>query len=252
MSGKFSEILETAFKVEENEGPDKVITLKEAVRRYVKPGMKLHFGATCTLPFAIANEILRQYWGTKPGFTLIIPAVLGPFINFIQGDLVKKTVTTFLGSSYPAPRPNPAVVRAYNEKRLNVEQHSLLAYTVRLMAGAMNIGFIPTKSMIGSTMAEENKESFKEIADPFGGARKLGLLKALKPDISLVHAWAADRYGNTIVLPPYGLLVPSSGALPGKNGVLVTVEKIVSTDFIRKYSPFMVIPGLHLGRTRHP
>ena len=243
MSGKFTEILETTFKMEENEGPDKVVGFKEAVKRHIKPGMKLHIAVSYYSPHAMISEIIRQYWRTKPEFTLIVAGVIGNTINLIQSGLVNKVITTYLGDDYPAPRPNLAITRAYREKRLQIEQWSLLTYTMRLMAGAMDIGFIPTNSIMGSTMAEENEESFKVIDDPFGGARKFGLLKALKPDISIVHGWAADCYGNTILLPPYGPLTPSAGALPSKNGVLVSVERIVSTDFIRRHSPFVVIPG---------
>ena len=61
--------------------------------------------------------------------------------------------------------------------------------------------FIPTRSLIGSSMAEENKDSFTVIDSPFGTRRKDRPYKALRPDITLVHGLAADRSGNTIL--PY-------------------------------------------------
>jgi hypothetical protein len=96
-------------------------------------------------------------------------------------------------------------------------------------------------------MAKENQEAFKLINDPFEGQSKSsGILKALVPDISVLHGWAADPYGNTIILPPYGEL--PWGAMASKQGVLVTVERLVSTDFIMKYSHFVVLPG-HLVKS---
>jgi len=244
MSGKFSEVLESVFKLEENEGPNKIISLEEAVRQHIKPGMEVYIGTSYYHPNALINEIIRQYWGTHPKFTLIAPGVTGVDINLVQSGLVDKAITSYAGDAYPTPRPNLAITRAYREKRLQIEEWSLLSVTQRLIAGALGIGFMPTNSVIGSSMAEENKETFKVVDDPFENTKKRGLLKALEPDICILHGWAADRCGNTIVLPPYGPLGSLGwGALASKNGVVVTVEKIVSTDFIRKHSPFVLLPG---------
>jgi len=58
---------------------------------------------------------------------------------------------------------------------------SLGGISQRLFAGAMGSGFIPTKSMMDTTIAEDNKECFKVIDDPFGSGKKIGVIKALKP-----------------------------------------------------------------------
>ncbi len=46
---------------------------------------------------------------------------------------------------------------------------------------------MPTKSLLGSTMSEQNRDSFIEMTDPFGSGKKLGLVKALNPNIALIH-----------------------------------------------------------------
>ena len=84
---RLEKFAERTFRLEENEGEDKVISLAEAIRRNVKPGMMLHispFGSAAT------REIMRQFWGTKPEFTLVAPPMLG--IDMIHGGLVKKTI----------------------------------------------------------------------------------------------------------------------------------------------------------------
>jgi len=101
--------------------------------------------------------------------------------------------------------------------------------------------FIPTRSIIGSSMAEENKDLFTVMDDPFGSGRKIGLLSALQSDITFVHGLAADCYGNTILLPP--LAENLWGAMGCKKGAIVSVEKIVSTEFIREHSASVRIPG---------
>jgi acyl CoA:acetate/3-ketoacid CoA transferase alpha subunit/acyl CoA:acetate/3-ketoacid CoA transferase beta subunit len=246
MMGRFGGLIETVFKLDAREGPDKVTPLRQAVKQHIKPKMKLHLASSYYYPNAAINEIIRQFWGKTTDFTLITKGVNLNTINFLTGGLVKKVITTFHGDVYPVPKPNPAITRAYVEDKIKIEDWSLYSYTLRLMAGALGFGFMPTNSITGSSMAQENQEAFKLINDPFEGEGKSGILKALIPDISVLHGWAADPYGNTIILPPYGTL--PWGAMASRQGVLVTVERLVSTDFIRKYSHFVVLPG-HLVKS---
>jgi acyl CoA:acetate/3-ketoacid CoA transferase beta subunit len=90
-------------------------------------------------------------------------------------------------------------------------------------------------------MAEENVDCFQEMEDPFGSGRKCGLVKALDVDLSLIHACAADPYGNTLLPAPYDETLWAPRA--SKNGVIVTVEQIVSTQFIREHSGLVRLPG---------
>ena len=92
-------------------------------------------------------------------------------------------------------------------------------------------------------MAQENKDSFCQILDPFGSRKQINLMKALKPDIALIHGWAADPAGNTIVAPYITGGEYSHGAKASKNGVVVSVEQIVSTQFIRENSALVTIPA---------
>jgi hypothetical protein len=66
-------------------------------------------------------------------------------------------------------------------------------------------------------------------------------MKALRPDIALVHGVAADRCGNLIMTYPLGADV--FGAWGAKNGVIVSAEKIVPTEYIRRHSHLVRIPS---------
>jgi acyl CoA:acetate/3-ketoacid CoA transferase beta subunit len=109
------------------------------------------------------------------------------------------------------------------------------------MAGALNLPFIPTNSIRGSSLEHDNEASFRAIHDPFVGDRMVGTMKPLHPDIAIIHGWAADRCGNAIILPPYGEDI--WGAMASRDGVLLTVERLVSTEFIREHSHLVRIPG---------
>ncbi len=241
MNEELKDFIVKTFKLKENEGPDKVIPLREAVRHYVKPGMFLYLEGESN---AAAAEIIRQYHGSKPQFSVFAPINVGGTLipALIHTGLVKRLIFTNCSDTYPVPSPNPVITRAFRDKSLEMENWSVLAAELRLMAGALGIGFIPTKSMVGSTVAEENKDAFKVIKDPFGSGKKLGAVKACNPDVALVHGWAADRYGNMI--PQAGSLTAGCwGAKASKHGVIVTVERLVSTDFIRRHSYLVRLPG---------
>jgi acyl CoA:acetate/3-ketoacid CoA transferase alpha subunit/acyl CoA:acetate/3-ketoacid CoA transferase beta subunit len=192
---------------------------------------------------AAAREIIRQFWGTKPEFTLIAPPV--PGMDMIQCGMVKKTIggSGAKGGRRGQGRGKPGRL----EHDVPNEIWSLGGISQRLFAGAMGTGFIPTKSMMGTTIAEDNKEAFKVIDDPFGSGKKIGIIKALNPDLSIIHGYAADRCGNTILCQGDSI-VDEYSAWASKNPVVVTVEKLISTAYIREHSPLLVkIPGYRVN-----
>jgi len=240
MPGRFDELLKSTFAIREEEGPSKITTLQEAVRKNVKPGMKLHFTSTHSSASTAIYEVIRQFRDKDPQFTLV-GGVSGTRLNLVHLKMLKKVIGSFAGDAFPMPGPNPVVQKAYKEGTVEFENWTMNTLPQRLMAAALGIGFMPTRSIMGSSMAEANKDSFMEIDDPFKSGNKRGLVKALYPDINFIHGWAADSYGNTILVAP--LAENIWGAMAARNGAIVSVEKIVSTQFIREHSSFVRLPG---------
>jgi acyl CoA:acetate/3-ketoacid CoA transferase alpha subunit/acyl CoA:acetate/3-ketoacid CoA transferase beta subunit len=154
--------------------------------------------------------------------------------------LVKKLIFATCADIYPRPYPNPVIQRAFKNKSCELENWSMLSLTQALMAGALNLPFTPTRSVIGSSLADDNKHAFKVVEDVFGSGEKIGLIKSLCPDISIIHGWAADPMGN-VILP--GPPRDAWAAKASRNGIIVCVEKLVSEDFIRNHSLLVKIPG---------
>ncbi|MBP1719222.1 MAG: glutaconate CoA-transferase, subunit [Deltaproteobacteria bacterium] len=215
--------------------------LAEAIRRYVRPGMMIHLGTASTPAIAFIYEICRLFRRKDPQFCLITLGLTTVFSLLVHLGLIRRAVTTYLGDSYPSPAPNPVFQRAFREGSLEIEHWSLLSLVQRLKAGAMGIPFLPLHSILGSTMEEDNRENFLGLNNPFAVEERVGLVRSLSPDLSFYHGVAADPQGNTLFAPPYAENL--YGALASKQGVLVTVEKIVSTDFLREYSGFVRLPG---------
>ena len=219
----------------------KVLDLREAVKRYVKPGMKLHLAAGIGGPSAAICEIIRQFWGKNPEFTLIQSTVTGHALNLVHARLAKKLICSVCANISASGRPSKVIQAACESKQIELENWTLNSLQQRLMAGAFGVPFMPTRSVLGSSIAEDNEASFKTMDDPFGSGTKVGLASALLPDISIVHGCVADVEGNTILCAPYG--EDLWGALASKGGVIVTVEKIVPTEFIKKYAALVKIPS---------
>lgn len=221
--------------------PRKVMELGEAISRFVKPGMQVHLAAGIGGPSAAICEIIRRFRGGNPSFTLIQSTVTGHSLNLVHTGLVKRLVCSVCAQISASGRPSRIIQEAREQKKIEMENWTLHSLQQRLMAGAFGLPFMPTRSVSGSSMASENETSFKSIEDPFGSGKSIGLAGALVPDISIVHGCVADRDGNVIMAAPYG--EDLWGALSSRGGVIVTVEKIVPTDFIRKYAALVKIPS---------
>ncbi|HEY1831473.1 MAG TPA: CoA-transferase [Acidimicrobiales bacterium] len=202
------------------EGGPSFTSLAEAIEANVRPGDSVHLMLGHSRWTAGARELARQFWGTDPGFTLIMTSLGALSAFFFRGGLVKKVITTYSGNSFPTYTPNPIFREAYESGRVEVEHWSILTLSQRLEAGARGLPAMVTGSLVGSSMAEN--VAFSEVDSPFG---RIGLLAPLVPDVSLVHAALADRDGNLVFSEP--LLDGVWGALAARRGVIATVEKVV-------------------------
>ena len=237
MDEELQKLIESKFQVTVEEGEDKTCSLEEAIKGHVKEKMVINISAVGSLIY----QLMREFWGKQPDFTFITQGIASHFLALIYGKLTRKILTTFAGISYPSPSPHPIVQKAYLSGEVEFENWTMRTIPQRLLAGAMGWGFIPTNSLLGSSMEEENRESFTAMDDPFSQEGRIGLLKALRPDITLLHGVAADRSGNTIMT--YPLSADAFGAWASQKGVIVSVEKIVSTDYIRKHAHLVRVPS---------
>lgn len=221
-----------------NEGPSKLTTLPAAIRKLVKPGMTLHLCTGHNRPGAVVMELIRAFRGQDPRFVFSCIGFVSNGVTVVAAGLTEKLISTFTGDSYPTPGPNPVITRAWKAGRLQIENWSILSFTLRLMAGAMGVPWLPTKSLLGSDIALENRANFTEIEV---NGEKFGLVHALKPDLAFIHAPCADAAGNVLLTPPYG--EEALGAWAATGGVIVTADKIVSTEFVRRYAHLCKIPS---------
>ncbi len=243
MLEEYQEIISRRFRLSSTqEEENKVVSLKQAIKDHIRPGMSLLFELNQSIRAnAAIYELVRQFNGKDPKFTAIIGGMGSNAIVLVHSRILKKLITAFSGEGFPFPGPNRRFQDAYRKGELEVENWSLLSIPMRLMAGAMGLGFMPVKSLVGSTMAEENRDAFKMVENPFEPGQQCAVVKPLNPDIAFVHGIAADSSGNTILTSPLG--DGTYGIMAARQGAIVTVDKIVSADVIRRYSHMVKVPG---------
>jgi acyl CoA:acetate/3-ketoacid CoA transferase alpha subunit/acyl CoA:acetate/3-ketoacid CoA transferase beta subunit len=224
-------------------GIDKRLTLAEAVRRFVEPGMRLNVAYLQTRPNALVHELVRQFRGTDPRFEFYGSSMVSNFAVLVQQKLLRKAIVSFMGEGVPTPGPSPALQRALARGEFELENLTMLTIPLRLLAGAMGLPLIPTRSLAGSSVGEEAAAagSYLEIEDPFGSGERVGMLRSYQPDVALAHVWAADPSGNALVYPPFAENV--YGLLAARRGVILSAERIVSTEFLRRHADHVHIPA---------
>ena len=116
--------------------PDKSATLTEAVAQHVRAGDVLHPIVGHTRWTAATREVVRQWWGRDPGFTLAMLSLSSLGALFFRGRLVRKVVTGYSGDTFPNFTPNPWFAGAYERGEVQVEHWSFLAFSQRLEAAA--------------------------------------------------------------------------------------------------------------------
>jgi glutaconate CoA-transferase subunit A len=117
------------------------------------------------------------------------------------------------------------------------DEWSHMAMGMRFRAGAMGVPFMPIRSMLGSDVRKQRPEA-KEIDCPFTG-EKLLLVPALNPDVALIHVQRCDAYGNAQI---YGLQFMDIDLAMAANKVVLTTERIISNDQIRRAPDQTKIP----------
>lgn len=233
--------LSASFELAPEHGRSKIMALAEAVRTFVRPGMMLHLCWSNARPNAAVLELVRQFAGQRPAFTISSVGFANMQATLVAAGIVRRLITAYAGESYPAGGVNPVFQHAINTGDVEIENWSQWTFVQRLMAGALGLPFLPTRSLAGSGLAKQNRgTAYAEVTDPFGGGR-IGAVAPLVPDLAMLQGLAADAFGNVVMSPPYG--ESHWGALAARGGVIACVERILSTDAIRALGPLVRIPG---------
>lgn len=217
-------------------------SLDEMIKANIEKEMYIHIASTMPRANAAVNSIVRCFQDENPEFTFSVTAMVGNLHAIALTGIAKHVIAAFLGDNCLKARPNKLYKDVVSEgKPFTLEQVSMLTLIQRLMGGALNLKYVTTNSLVHSDIINEAGKYAYGVNDPQDDKEKITLIKSLFPDITIVHGVCADSYGNVILNGPLG--EGKWGCLAAKKGVLVTVEKIVSNDFIKANIEKVMIPG---------
>lgn len=232
--------------------PGLVMRLADAIRNHVTPGMHLHFASTPSRSNAAIREVARAFLDTRPRFQLSSTGFHSMAHVLPMLGLADHLIACFFGDHYPAPRPNPLYTRLA-QSGVVFEHWPLWSLVASFRAGAEGADWVVNRSLRGTTMAAELAAhgAYREVAmpepreprdprDAAPPAAALGLCASRRPDITFVHAAAGDDDGHVVMAGP--LAEGLWSALAARRGVIVTVERVVSSARTRAHPTQIELP----------
>jgi len=224
---------------------DKIRSLHDAIAQEVEDGMSIAMGCglESLIPFAASYEIIRQ---EKNNLTLIAPISDMQFDQLIGAGCAKKIIASWVG--------NVAAGLGHNYRRaaeagiprpIEIEEHSNFTIGLGLQAAATGLSFLPTKTVRGSDFRSGSQ--FASVRCPFTNEELLAV-RAIKPDVAILHVQRADREGNAHAWGNFGVM--REAGLAAKR-VILTCEEIVDHDVILSDPNRNVIPGFVVTSVVH-
>lgn len=224
----------------------KLLTMAEAVRRLVPDGTRLACGLAleAAIPFAFTHEVIRQ---RRRGLHLVGPIADAVFDQLIGAGCVETVEAAWVGnvttgSGYCFRR----AVEHGRPAPLTVRQHSNLTISLALQARASGVGYLPTRTALGSDVATSH-DGFRPITCPFTGVPLLAV-RAVAPDVAVVHVQRADRHGNAQAWGNLGVAPEAVGAAAA---VVVVAEELVDTEVLRQEPARTLVPGALVAAVVH-
>ena len=222
---------------------NKVMSLHDAVAKYVQSGDTICFGGFTTnrKPYAAVYEILRQ---GQTDFTVWAGPAGGDWDMMIGEDRVKAYINCYTANSGYTNVSRR--FRAYIEQgKLNYEDYSQDVLMLQLHAASLGLPFLPVRLMQGSGLMkywgmspEKRKELDKvddlkavEIDNPFEPGQKVVAVPVPKLDCAIIHVQKASPDGTCII---EGDEFHDVDIAVAAKRVIVTCEELVSDEYIRR------------------
>jgi glutaconate CoA-transferase subunit A len=197
----------------------KVVTMAQAIQRFVPDGASVAMGVALEplIPFAAGHELIRQ---RRRDLDLVGPISDSLFDQLIGAGCVRRVTAAWVGNvseglghcyrracelSIPAP--------------LEVHDHSNFSISLALWAAAWQVPSLPTRSLLGSEILRTNPN--------LTAADGLVHVRAVRPDIAIVHVQRADEHGRAHAWGPLGITEEAGLAA---DVVIISCEDLVDSS----------------------
>jgi glutaconate CoA-transferase, subunit A len=197
-----------------------VVPLSEAVSELVCDGNTVALeGFTHLIPHAAGHELLRQ---GKRELELIRMTPDVVYDQLIGMGAARRLVFSWGGNPGVGSlrRLRDAVENGWPQP-LEIEEHSHAGMATAYAAGAANLPFGTLRGYRGGDLTARTR--VETVVCPFTG-EELAAVRAIRPDVGIVHAQRADRAGNVQL---WGITGVQKETVLGSSRSIVTVEEVV-------------------------
>jgi glutaconate CoA-transferase subunit A len=212
-----------------------IASLSEAVAATVHDGDVVAMeGFTHLIPFAAGHELIRQ---GRRDLTLVRMTPDLIYDQLIGMGCARKLVFSWGGNPGVGSlhRFRDAVSNGWPHP-LEVEEHSHAGMANRYVAGASGLPFATLRGYSGTDLRDQTA-NVASVTCPFTG-ETITAVRALNPDVGIVHAQRADRAGNVQL---WGIVGVQKETVLASTRSLVKVEEIV--DELEPVAGQVVLPS---------
>jgi glutaconate CoA-transferase, subunit A len=219
----------------------KLLRLDEAIAQFVPDGASVVMGTALEslIPFAAGHELIRQ---SRRDLELIGPISDMLFDQIIGAGCVRRVTAAWVG--------NVSAGLGHNYRRavehgvpnaIELEEHSNFSVGLGLLAAAMGVPYVPTRTLLGSDLAKRNARL--SSVEP-------GLLHvaAIEPDVAILHVQRADASGHAHCWGNLG--ITREAGLAAKR-VILTAEEIVPTEVVLSDPNRILLPPHRVSAVVH-
>jgi len=242
---------------------NKTMDLSQAIQDLVKDGSHISIGGFTINrnPMAAVYELIRQ---KKRDLHLYAHSNGQGVDELVGAGVLSKLEIAYGGSG----RFAPTCIRfkkAVQEGTIAVEDYSNFQMTLRFLAGALGVPFLPTRSGMGSDIMArwgfslETRSSDPKLPDkksvvmdnPFGNwaeTTKVVLVPAIRPDVTIIHAQKAAIDGTVRIS---GLTFADVEQAKAAEHVIVTCEEVTGPDDLRDNADLNTLPPFCVDAVCH-
>jgi len=236
-----------------NQRAEKLCEMEQAVE-LIQDGMRIGLGGFVLYqkPMAFVQELIRK---EKKELTLVGSAHALDADMLIGAGVLAKIETSYVGLEKFGLARN--FRREMEAGRLKTIYYPELMALDRFRANREGLDFWPVNSLGGNDVLNKNSEIIK-FDCPISG-RPLWAVPAANIDVGIIHAHAADKYGNVQIQERHTLPQSTNTTIAfACKTLIVTAEKIIETSEIRENPHLTVIPAykttcvVHVPHGSHP
>jgi glutaconate CoA-transferase subunit A len=219
----------------------KLLSLDEAVAGFVADGASVAMGTALEslIPFAAGHALIRQ---ARRELELIGPISDMLFDQLIGAGCVRRITAAWVGNVSAGLGHNyRRAVEHGVPNRPELEEHSNFSVGLGLLAAAMGVPYLPTRTLLGSDLVARNPRLRR--AEP-------GLLhvSAIEPDVAILHVQRADAEGHAHCWGNLG--ITREAGLAARHVILVA-EEIVEPEVILSDPNRVLLPPQRVSAVAH-